>query len=124
MDLATSLIFLVGSVVCHQIPERSFYWAGHQLPVCARCTGLYVSGTVGLIAWLAVKTARRWRPIAIDPRAALRVLVIAAIPTALSLATGLLSVWNGSNVTRAVLAIPLGGVAGAIVAAVGTKDLR
>jgi uncharacterized membrane protein len=124
MDLAISVISLVGSVVCHQIPERSFYWAAYQLPVCARCTGLYVSGTVGVIAWIAIKTAGGWRPTAINPHIALRVLAMAAVPTALSLATGVLGVWDGSNVTRALLAIPLGGIAGAIVAAVATKDLR
>ena len=25
---------------CHQIPERSFFIAGRQLPLCARCTGI------------------------------------------------------------------------------------
>lgn len=124
MDLAISIIFLIGSVVCHQIPERSFYWVGHQLPVCARCTGLYISGTAGLMVWIAIKSARRWHPIRIDPRVALRVLAITAVPTALSLAAGLLGLWDGSNVTRALLAIPLGGFAGAIAAAVATKDLR
>ena len=85
---------------------------------------MYVSGTLGLFAWVAIKTARRWRPIAIDPRVALRVLAIAAVPTAMSLAAGVLGVWDGSNATRALLAIPLGSIAGAIVAAVATKDLR
>ena len=124
MDLANSIIFLVGSLICHQIPGRSFYWAGQQFPVCARCTGLYVSGALGVIGWIAIKSVGRWRAITIDPRAALRVLAIAAIPTALSLAAGLLGLWDGSNVTRALLAIPLGAAAGAIVAAVATKDLR
>ncbi len=118
------MIYSIGGVICHQIPDRSFFWAGQQLPVCARCTGLYVSGTLGLIAWIAIKTGRRWRPLAIDPRVALRLLAIAAIPTALSLAAGLTGLWDGSNVTRALLAMPLGGSAGAIVAAVATKDLR
>ena len=118
-----AIIFLVGGVICHQIPERSFFWAGEQLPVCARCTGLYVSGAIGLIAWIAIRTARQ-RPIAIDPRIALRSLAIAATPTALSLAVGVTGLWDGSNVTRALLAVPLGGIAGAIVAAVATKDLR
>src|SRR5689334_23996230 len=27
--------------LCHQLPERSFFIAGHQFAVCARCTGLY-----------------------------------------------------------------------------------
>ena len=124
MNLVRALIFSAGSVVCHQIPERSFFWAGQQLPVCARCTGLYVSAALGVIAWITIKTARRWRPIAIDPRVAIQWLAIAAIPTALSLATGFAGLWDGSNVTRALLAIPLGVSAGAIVAAVATKDLR
>lgn len=117
-------MFAIGSRICHQIPERSFFWAGQQFPVCARCTGLYLSGAIGLAAWVGVKIARGWRPAAIEPRTALRVVAIAAVPTALSLATGLTGVWDGSNLTRAMLAIPLGVSAGAIVAAVFTKDLR
>lgn len=27
---------------CHQMPERSFFWHGYQLPVCARCTGMII----------------------------------------------------------------------------------
>ena len=124
MDLVLAIIFSVGGVICHQIPERSFFWAGQQLPVCARCTGLYVSAALGLIAWVTLKTARRWRSIAIAPRVAIQWLAIAAVPTALSVAAGLTGAWDGSNVTRALLAIPLGASAGAIVAAVATKDLR
>ena len=55
MDLFVAFIFAVGSVVCHQLPERSFFLDGRQLPVCARCTGLYLSGAAGLVAWWAVK---------------------------------------------------------------------
>ncbi len=25
---------------CHQMPERSFFYKGYQLPLCARCTGI------------------------------------------------------------------------------------
>ena len=124
MDLALEFVYAVGSVVCHQLPERSFVIAGGQLPVCARCTGLYAGGVVGLIAWCAWKIARGWRPIHVSPRAAVRILIAAAIPTAISIATAIVRVWDGSNSTRAVLALPLGLSAGAIVAAVFTKDLR
>lgn len=27
---------------CHQMPERSFFVRGYQLPVCARCTGVFL----------------------------------------------------------------------------------
>lgn len=29
--------------ICHRKPERSFFYKGHQFPVCARCTGFYIS---------------------------------------------------------------------------------
>ena len=124
MDLLVAFVFAVGGVICHQRPERSFFVDGHQFPVCARCTGLYLSAAVGLLGWIAFKIAFRWRPVAFDPRLAIRVITIAALPTAVSVATGVLGVWDGSNITRALLAIPLGAGAGAIVAAVATKDLR
>lgn len=124
MDLFFSTIFSIGAVICHQLPDRSFFLEGRQLPVCARCTGLYMSGAMGLVAWFGLKAARAWGPISIKPRIALRGLLITALPTALSVASGAAAVWDGSNVTRAVVAIPLGACAGAIVAAVSTKDLR
>jgi uncharacterized membrane protein len=123
MHLFTAITFAVGSLICHQKPERSFFWDGHQYPVCARCTGLYASAAIGVIGWVIARMARR-RPLAIDPRTARAALVAAAIPTAISLATGALGVWDGSNITRALFAIPLGATGGAIVAAVAAKDLR
>jgi uncharacterized membrane protein len=124
MDLFREYIFAVGSMICHQRPERSFFIDGQQLPVCARCAGLYVSGAAGLAGWIGLKVARGWRPAGWDPRMAVRLIVIAAMPTAVSLASGAIGVWDGSNVTRALLAVPLGASAGAMVAAVATKDLR
>lgn len=30
-------------LICHRRPDRSFFFKGHQFPVCARCTGIYIS---------------------------------------------------------------------------------
>ncbi|AMK15259.1 DUF2085 domain-containing protein [Methanobrevibacter olleyae] len=30
-------------LICHRIPERSFFIGNSQFPVCARCTGFYIS---------------------------------------------------------------------------------
>ncbi len=124
MDLFLAFVFAVGSVICHQLPERSFFFDGRQLPVCARCTGLYLSGAAGLAAWWTVKLLRGGRPQKLPPRLAMSLLAIVATPTVVSYLTGVLGVWDGSNLTRAALAVPLGVVAGAVVAAVSTKDLR
>jgi uncharacterized membrane protein len=124
MQLASDIVFAIGSLICHQRPERSFFLAGHQLPVCARCTGIYLSAVAGVIGWVVLKTSTGWRRRAIDPGAARAVLIAAAAPTALSVASGVIGLWDGSNITRALMAVPLGVTAGVIVAAVAAKDLR
>ncbi len=35
--------------ICHRRPERSFFYKGKQFPVCARCTGFYISGIATII---------------------------------------------------------------------------
>lgn len=36
--------------MCHQLPERSFYYRGSQFPVCARCTGVIIGQLFALIS--------------------------------------------------------------------------
>jgi len=35
--------------ICHRLPERSFFIFGRQLPLCARCLGLYASFFLGVM---------------------------------------------------------------------------
>lgn len=37
---------------CHQSRERSYYLGNYQLPVCARCQGLYIGYLLGLFIFL------------------------------------------------------------------------
>jgi uncharacterized membrane protein len=39
----------IGYAVCHRISERSFHVGLFQLPLCARCSGMYLGAVVGLI---------------------------------------------------------------------------
>jgi uncharacterized membrane protein len=116
-------VYTAGSMVCHQLPERSFYWGQWKFPVCSRCTGLYLSAAIGLAAWAVVRK-RRGIPIRIQPRLAIVILVAAALPTLVSVATATLGMWDATNAGRALLAVPLGATAGVLVAAVAAKDLR
>jgi len=49
----------IGYAVCHRIDVRSFHFAnGRQLPLCARCSGMYLGAMLGL-AYLAALDRRR-----------------------------------------------------------------
>ena len=83
-------IYAVGSVICHQLPQRSFHLWSAQMPVCARCTGIYVGGAVVAIGVLvhAARLKRRSTGTArLKPRPAYNfsrarsILLVAAIPT-------------------------------------------
>lgn len=115
------MAYLAGSVVCHQLPERSFVTAGVQWPVCARCAGIYLGGALGFAAWWMLRRSLSLRP---GRRAWLTVLAVVAMPTAASWVGGVLGLWDGTNGIRFALAAPLGLAVGVIAAAVTAKDLR
>lgn len=99
-DLA-ALMYAAAGFICHQRPERSYWIAGEQLPVCARCTGLYVSAALGApMAYVyatAVSSARA------------RVVAFAAgLPTLLTWSMEMAGLAHPSNTVRAVAALPLG----------------
>jgi uncharacterized membrane protein len=52
---------LVGYAICHQLPERSFFLNGRQLPLCARCTGTFLGAIVGMVAMLLLGRRRASR---------------------------------------------------------------
>ncbi len=45
---------LVGYAVCHRIASHSFIMSGRPLPLCARCTGMFVGALVGLLTQAVV----------------------------------------------------------------------
>ena len=111
---AGAVVYGIGSFVCHQIPERSFHFAGSQLPVCARCLGIYLGACAGVgVVWMRAKSARP--RLAIAPAAARRLALVTAIPTLLTLVLETAGIWYPSNVTRAVAGFPLGVLVALVV---------
>src|SRR5207253_8893268 len=47
-------LMYAGSWFCHQLPERSPHLLGVQLPLCWRCTGIFL-GALALFCWLLAK---------------------------------------------------------------------
>lgn len=114
--LAAALTYRVGSLVCHQRPERSFRPGGLQVPVCARCTGLYTGAAVGGLIGLAAFGPRRARPSTMSLSRVRVVLVLCAAPTAsLWLAEWLAHAPTG-NVVRWATAVPLGAAVSWVIA--------
>jgi len=110
-----TLMYAIGAVICHQIPERSFHLAGVQLPVCARCLGIYAGAAAAAslhVLGVFGQDSARWRTL--SPRAARRVFVVSALPTLVTVAVEWAGVWHGTNVIRAIAGIAV-GVGGALV---------
>ncbi|NJL95638.1 MAG: DUF2085 domain-containing protein [Anaerolineae bacterium] len=51
----------VGYAICHRIEVRSFIAGTYQLPLCARCTGIYLGAMAGLGVYLASRRERAGR---------------------------------------------------------------
>lgn len=43
------VIIKLYTLFCHRLPERTFKIKGYYFPVCARCTGIYISMLIFLI---------------------------------------------------------------------------
>ena len=108
-------VYVATSRICHQKPERSFRSAGVKWPVCGRCSGLYIGGAAGALAWLVMRRRPASR--------LLTWLAVAAVPTALTVVlewTGLAGIGNAA---RALAGLPLGAmIALVIVSTAGGRD--
>jgi uncharacterized membrane protein len=50
---------IAGYAFCHRLTDRSFTIAGRQMPLCARCTGMYL-GTIMVFLVLGLAGRGRW----------------------------------------------------------------
>jgi len=83
-------VYAIGSAICHQLPERSFHLWRAQMPVCARCTGIYVGAVIGATAGALSRRAEALRHIphaqGFSPARVRAALVMAVTPTLATLA--------------------------------------
>lgn len=49
----------IGYAVCHRISERSFHIGDRQLPLCARCSGMYLGAMIGLTYQVIARRRRQ-----------------------------------------------------------------
>jgi len=111
-------LMAVGSAVCHQDPAHSFLIYGRQMPLCARCTGMYLGALLSLAFHF-----RQGKLGSLPPRKMLIPLGLFFLAFALdglnSLAASLGLGWNlyeTTNLTRLITGSGAGLVVGAVLA--------
>ena len=113
-NLATVTVVAVygmGSLVCHQLPERSYRLWAAQMPVCARCAGIYAGAALAALAAMAAAA----RPAV---RRARLILAGAVAPSLLTLVYEWTAGRAPANAIRFAAGLPIGvAVAWLIVAA-------
>ena len=95
--LPALVLYRVFALVCHQLPERSFIWHGYPLPICVRCTGIYLGFVLGwLISVRLSAMPRRWFYLALAP------LIVDGI-------LGVTGLWASTAIWRALTGVMAGG---------------
>jgi hypothetical protein len=107
--------YSVGHLICHQLPARSFHLWGAAMPVCARCTGIYLGASLAAVALTA---ARRVPAETLGAEAAdstssgharARIVLMAAlVPTAATLVFEWTTGVTPAHWIRALAGVPLG----------------
>ena len=110
----------IGYAVCHRIDARSFHIGDRQIPLCARCSGMYLGAMLGLL----YMSLRGWKRGGIPPKRVLAVLSVLVIAFAvdglnsylhLPFFPGAPSLYEPSNTTRLLTGTGMGLVIAALI---------
>ena len=86
-------------ILCHGIPHRCLFLFGTRMPICARCTAIYV----GLIAGIAAFLIMPW----MNERLLRMAMTIAAFPIAVDGLTQLVRLRESTNTLRIATGFPV-----------------
>jgi uncharacterized membrane protein len=98
-------VYGIGSLVCHQLPARSWRLWTAQMPVCARCAGIY-GGAAAASVLLLVGRARG----SVHTHRARIAVALAALPSLATLVYEWTTGVTPSNALRFAAGIPIGAV--------------
>jgi uncharacterized membrane protein len=102
-DLAKGIYGAFG-MLCHQMPERSYFIAGHKFAVCSRCTGLYAGFAFTLLLYPLIRSLKTT---GMPPRG---LLLLATIPLLIDFCLTFFGVWENTHTSRLLTGALLGSV--------------
>jgi len=117
---AVVAVYAIGGLVCHQLPQRSYRLWSAQMPVCARCAGIYAgAAAASLVALTAPRRApARASAVGAGTSRARAILALAAAPSLATLVYEWTTRHAPSNTIRFAAGLPIGiAVAWLLVAA-------
>lgn len=97
-------VYFFSDIWCHQMSERSFFINGNQMPVCARCFGLFIGIPFGIMLSFIIR-------ISVDEKIhkkILTALLAGYTPLLVDSIGQIVGLWISTNLTRVVT----GAVAG------------
>lgn len=92
-------------MLCHQLPERSYFIEGHKLAVCSRCTGIYGGFALTLLLFPLIGSLRN----TITPPRSW--LLLAALPLLIDVAVNFFGFWHNTHTSRLLTGLLLGSTA-------------
>lgn len=98
----------MGSAVCHRMAERSLFFDGMQMPLCARCTGIYTGVFFAFCFFFLKKRMQGGKPFSM---AQILLTAAAILPVGIDGVGSYLGFWESSQWMR----ICSGALVGAIV---------
>jgi uncharacterized membrane protein len=89
-------------MLCHQLPERSYFIEGHKLAVCSRCTGIYAGFTLTLLLFPLIGSLKN---VVTPPRSW---LLLAAVPLLIDVGVNFFGFWHNTHTSRLLTGALLG----------------
>jgi len=99
MNLFQKLADITGFSVCHQLPERSMLLGHIYMPVCCRCSGIYMGFFVSILLLFLIFRKRQ------SDMPPLYIIILSCVFIAATFADGLLSylgIYGSNNIIRLV----------------------
>ena len=91
------------AMLCHQLPDRSYFIDSHKFAVCTRCTGLYAGFAFTLLFYPLISSLKRTET---PPRSW---LLLATIPLLIDFSVTFFGFWENTHTSRMLTGALLGG---------------